>query len=414
MGGPPEGDENDSPTAPTTTITSTCALHDHLSSIWYHFHDTTLDNGALGRAAAAGAGYASTTELAGGAIRVGFAPVEAVIARGTYRSMRAPFDEELAVKEVPRHYFCIICDQLMSEAVAAVPCGHEFCSACLRYFKEKSVGEPLCPICRQDMASMPLPARRTRDMISRLKLHCPFGLSFDVARGSFVPLLTVDDVVRAAAGNFCTEILELSRMWEHVVNCPSRPVGCSHQNEGCREVVRFASREHDRVCPFNSRFCRVCGYGITEGESLDEHEKYTCQAVEVGCPNANLGCKERIARGDLAAHRKVCPFEHPAVKEAILCAVKRKNGLEVRLEGLDRDLLMERDEALFHRVLAESLEGQAEKMRRCTKKSGSGSAVEGAEPSRRHSLGSSKPFSLIARCFGGAAPSPSRQVHWKA
>ncbi len=183
----------------------------------------------------------------------------------------------------PDELVCLICQSVANDPYQLTCCGKLYCKSCLD--KQKKVANT-CPTCRQAIQSFqdPLSSRR----IKSLRVKC--------------------DQTR----NGCCWEGELMHLKGHLLNCKFNTVPCKLCSQ---RVPRSAIVNHlKRQCSKRRYVCPHCNEWGTYISITTSHQ-LECPNIVTRCPNQ--GCAVMAPRGEMAAHRRVCP------KERVLCTYSR-------------------------------------------------------------------------------------------
>ena len=176
------------------------------------------------------------------------------------------YEDERFQQIVSQSFHCIICTNVIKDAVVCPQNEHLFCRACItRYLMN-------CQKCRTCMEPLTVETLRqaprgVKNLLSELKIRCEF---FDRGCGKFV---------------------ELGDLERHVADCGFAPAVCS--NEGCQlEVNKQDLLHHETaVCELRRVKCHSCNDIRQEvetvkvslaamNEKLDKNEKKLSEALE--------------------------------------------------------------------------------------------------------------------------------------
>lgn len=197
--------------------------------------------------------------------------------------MAERYDYEV-VEEVKEDFYCVICLNLMKEAMQ-LKCGHGMCKSCLddlRNSSEKRGVAFICPSCR--------------DEIDNKEVH---------------PVIMIDRItssVKVKCENSkkgCKWIGELGNLKDHLnMECSFYPISCSFEH--CEEKIeRYALADHQSLCPYKTEACCYCKH-ICLSSELPEHY-HTCQRYPVKCPNK---CSDELMERQVVKyHRSMCSKE---------------------------------------------------------------------------------------------------------
>ena len=176
------------------------------------------------------------------------------------------YEDERFQQIVSQSFHCIICTNVIKDAVMCPQNEHLFCRACITRYLMNS---QKCPTCMEPLTVETLrqASRGVKNLLSELKIRCEF---FDRGCGKFV---------------------ELGDLERHVADCGFAPAVCS--NEGCQlEVNKQDLLHHETaVCELRRVKCHSCNDIRREvetvkvslaamNEKLDKNEKKLSEALE--------------------------------------------------------------------------------------------------------------------------------------
>ena len=241
----------------------------------------------------------------------------------------------LFVGAAPAFTCANICFNVIKDAVSCIK-GHLMCRGCADGWKQRS---ETCPVCSVKLDVL-VPIRDLNDAVAAAVVMCFTRLD---ANGNVLDDENDEPAAAAAAassssssssssasaaggkrkaaggGGHCGKGAKKAKVdrceWtgklqdgpDHFKTCPYAGVRCPH--EGCNALVaRRDLPAHKQSCQHGTRLCRWAGCGATlVFAALAAHEG-ACVKREVGCPNN--GCNaSRIAFDVLVAHRRTCLHE---------------------------------------------------------------------------------------------------------
>ena len=176
------------------------------------------------------------------------------------------YEDERFQQIVSRSFHCIICTNVIKDAVMCPQNEHLFCRTCITRYLMNSQKCPTCmePLTVETLSQAP---RGVKNLLSELKIRCEF---YD--RG-------------------CGKFIELGDLERHVADCGFAPAVCS--NEGCElEVNKQDLLHHETaVCELRRVKCHSCNDIRIEmdtvkvnlamvNEKLDRNEKKLSETLE--------------------------------------------------------------------------------------------------------------------------------------
>ena len=208
---------------------------------------------------------------------------------------------------------CSICLDTVREPHLVDCCGYRFCKTCI----EPLLSAKRCPLCNGQFSTV-IPDKLLQRTLNHKQVYC----------------------TRKSEG--CLWIGELSKIEEHELNCPRKPVTCGlcedfqalleelrqHQKEscparivvcpyGCGTLMKLNNVEDhmDNKCP--SRLV-ICPYGCgasMKPSNVENHTENKCPARLVMCPN---GCGASMKHSTIKVHAEKecalsvvnCEFAH--------------------------------------------------------------------------------------------------------
>ena len=219
---------------------------------------------------------------------------------------------------------CSICLHTVKEPHLVDCCGYRFCKTCI----DPLVSTKRCPLCNGHFTSV-MPDKLLQRTLNQKLVYCSFK------------------------SEGCEWIGQLSKLDEHVLNCPGKPVVC----ELCKEFKASRSdvKEHQKSsCPGRLIMCpNGCG-GSIKPSKLKAHMDNKCSQGVVRCDFAYAGCLSMMRRTNLKDHLEDSKGEHlvyliQKVKEMEAEAKKLKSGsaakdtqikqLKVQLRKLKRSVV---------------------------------------------------------------------------
>jgi len=154
-------------------------------------------------------------------------------------------DTEVQIHQVGNEYFtapphpeakCPICFDLLTDP-AITPCGHTFCTKCLKTCFDL---RPSCPTCRNRpyQGTAYASNRILGDILDNLMVYCPNGIH--LVGG--VPYKKPDS---------CPALMRRGDMKDHQAMCKFTPQHCPYKGRGCNvEIPRKEMLTHLLKCPF--------------------------------------------------------------------------------------------------------------------------------------------------------------------
>ena len=199
--------------------------------------------------------------------------------------------------EPTEHYICGICREVFKDAMS-LNCGHTFCKCCITksdiFFQNK------CPVCRAFTIEL-VPDFSTRMKINGMAISCLYK-----EKG-------------------CEYKIALSRMTEHEICCPYKPVSCiqckeeicfiyleKHMNETCNKRLLDCTTCKSKIpydefkvhetetCPMIQTNCSYCNFPCFR-KYLSDHSN-ECQLIPIQCTYYKYGCKHLCSRKDMKKH----------------------------------------------------------------------------------------------------------------
>ena len=176
------------------------------------------------------------------------------------------YEDERFQQIVSQSFHCIICTNVIKDAVMCPQNEHLFCRACITRYLMNSQECPTCmePLTVETLSQAP---RGVKNLLSELKIRCEFS-----DRG-------------------CGKFIELGDLERHVADCGFAPAVCS--NEGCElEVNKQDLLHHETaVCELRRVKCHSCNDIRIEmdtvkvnlammNEKMDRNEKKLSETVE--------------------------------------------------------------------------------------------------------------------------------------
>ncbi|XP_057296253.1 RING finger protein DG17-like [Hydractinia symbiolongicarpus] len=238
--------------------------------------------------------------------------------------MAETYDYEV-VEEVKEDFYCVICLNLMKEAMQ-LKCGHGMCKSCLDDLRNNSRKRGvafICPSCRDEIDSKELKCKFDKSLVNMLtkgegegegrRLICPFltlefrkllcsnDMTKIIAYGSIFakefiqfeetihPVIMINRIISSVkvkcenSKKGCTWIGELGNLKDHLnMECSFYPISCSFKH--CeKKIERYALADHQNICPYKTETCCYCKFVCLSSE-LPEHY-HTCERYPVKCPN---------------------------------------------------------------------------------------------------------------------------------
>lgn len=175
---------------------------------------------------------------------------------------------------------CSICLHTVKEPYLVDCCGYRFCRTCIEPLQ--SAAKPRCPLCNGNFSSV-VPDKLLQRTLNQKQVYC----------------------TRKTKG--CEWTGELSRIEEHELNCPRKPIICDF----CKkfQAPKNELKQHQKSCP--SRLIRCpngCG-GSVKPSNLKGHMT-RCPLTVISCEYAYAGCLLMMYRKDMKNHLEVAKQEH--------------------------------------------------------------------------------------------------------
>ena len=217
-------------------------------------------------------------------------------------------EEEIFLDEPPEDLRCPICLHVLTDPVQT-RCGHRFCRTCIQRLLAGDSGgnSAVCPIDREPLPQENIfPDNAVRLQINRLRVRCPHYKKGCGWVGDRSDRQTHLQSCTHSYGSckLCGERLALRHLSDHYEVCPRRPVQCDY----CTATMPHCDLlEHRRVCPKIPVTCpNNCQRRAMPRDELDAHLTVTCPRQLVYCSLTELGCQEKIPRGQMAVHLQEC------------------------------------------------------------------------------------------------------------
>ena len=236
---------------------------------------------------------------------------------------------EYILKEEVDEVECIICQELANSAHQTSCCGNTVCLQCTSKWKEKSNS---CPQCRKQPLEIVVDPK-TQRRITGATVYCPnyhFGCDWvdgfgRVAQhlaadceyeGKKCPNLPCEEVVPKT---FCETHVSKLCMWRcETCPCCGKKKAAKDDDSCIRRAFARSLTYHDIIndhhndCPeWPARCPNLCGPYLTLTQSsVDRHVKEECPETFVDCKFAEVGCKEKVKRQDLAQHMQESLSDH--------------------------------------------------------------------------------------------------------
>ena len=150
-------------------------------------------------------------------------------------------------------YICAICREVCKDATTT-NCGHTFCNSCI--IKSAFTYPSNCPVCRT-LIVQSVPDFSKRVLIMGSHMHC-----MNKEHG-------------------CSEVNALSRIIEHVKQCPYKLEKCTLCN---KQVVLCSMQQHiENECENRLVECNKCSK-MVKYHSFTTHKLKKCPMLDVSCP----------------------------------------------------------------------------------------------------------------------------------
>ena len=252
---------------------------------------------------------------------------------------------EYILKEKLADVACIICQELADNTHQTVCCGNTVCLQCASKWKERNNS---CPQCRKEPLEIVVDPR-TQRQVTGATVYCPnycFGCDHVDGFGRMAQHLATECKFEGKeCPNFnCKEVIPKKFLKRHTSNL------CLWRHEACpccgadSKTRRFSWRipyqciitDHCRKCPqWPTRCPNSCNpYLKLTQSTVDEHVKAECPETLIDCKFAEVGCKEKMRRKDLAQHMQDATSAHLTAVFEELMKMKHENAQLKRELGL--------------------------------------------------------------------------------
>lgn len=203
-----------------------------------------------------------------------------------------PVDALVVDAEDIKELTCGICLQILSKPHQCKN-GHLFCKDCISM---QILNSPECPQCRctlrQEDLGHCLYAERH---VQQLKVWCKHHVRRAEDQITGECWETDEDG--------CNAIFPLETVSQHEKNCGYAFVSCKYSAK-CERIRKKDIAKHEETCKFRPLECPHCKQ-LVESSKMEDHLA-NCKCLPVDCPKCNL----QIQRGDVEHHKKViCPEE---------------------------------------------------------------------------------------------------------
>ncbi|XP_076854005.1 TNF receptor-associated factor 6 [Brachyhypopomus gauderio] len=194
-------------------------------------------------------------------------------------------------------YECPICLLGLRSAVQT-PCGHRFCNSCIK----KSIRDTgqKCPVDNEVLTEDQLfPDNFAKREILSLTVRCRnFGCDEKMELRHLEEHTMVCKFATLPCDQ-CQESVRKSELENHkALECLRRLVTCPD----CADRVAYADKQfHEQVCPFANIICDYCDMELVR-DQLMSHCDTDCVKAPVACTFSMFGCREKMARSELALH----------------------------------------------------------------------------------------------------------------
>jgi len=289
-----------------------------------------------------------------------------------------PHLDELLIN-TPEWAICNVCSEILKHPLKWIQCEHSFCKDCIYNLIKYEHHE--CPVCLrglpknfkiQDFEKDDNLIRR----IGKLKARCRWSLKLKRTRkkkehnltGSLGSLPNVNDCQSPTIQSFeeyllhysvrnwvidkngCKDIIKLSNLVQHHLECKYRPVICKHKDcnsripyyrleehmtdciyqiiqcENCLDSFPLHEKElHIQQCPKEGIQCRLC-HSTVQRQDINHHIQTDCPIKIIPCPHYIYGCKYECSREKMKEHLNACTFE--TMKDFIKCVTRRLDECE--------------------------------------------------------------------------------------
>lgn len=235
--------------------------------------------------------------------------------------------------------FCVVCRELVWEAVVCEDCGKLLCSGCSSQWNAARTGANgyQCPCCRSSKQPVSIATNckqvALKNFLGKLRLKCP-GYAYDEAgctwKGDY---FDAKSHVQKSCGfvtvecEYCKLKAPRKQMGEHSKTCALKPILCPHCLQG--PFPPSALRKHqDTECKNVTVKCNDClGWTGPRGQ-LSLHVAI-CTEVTIRCQICPTSLKRKLMHAhnesDAIRHVQLLLLENQLLKEQI---EKAKAGLE--------------------------------------------------------------------------------------
>ena len=224
------------------------------------------------------------------------------------------FEHDYDFVEMPSsEFFCPVTSNLLTEPYQTLCCGNHLLQEAVT--KLQQYGEPVCPLCKQTLRTMPDMFFKRK--VYELRVHCPnksLGCEWVGELGNLHRHLSQDSIEGGCqfetvdCPHSCSDKYQRRQLEEHMANnCSNRPFTCQYCGHEATYIE--VTNEHLPVCERYPVECSERSLGCQwagERGDLDRHlcsgsEEGECQFVTVACP---YGCSDDgFQRGELEGHK---------------------------------------------------------------------------------------------------------------
>ena len=212
------------------------------------------------------------------------------------------------VEQPDQDFYCPVSLEILLEPHQTECCGqHISQKAADRLIKE---GKP-CPMCKDENFTTHQDKYFKRNMINKLKVHCPHKKSG------------------------CVWVGELGDLNQHSASCPNRPWKCQHCN--FETTYEVGTKDHTPNCTKYPEPCpNRCEIGTVPRCDVEKH-LLVCPLQLVECEFAQSGCDVKIPRGDLAKHMTENAQHH--LMSTTLLNLRLTRELHQKMEEKDKQIV---------------------------------------------------------------------------
>ena len=224
------------------------------------------------------------------------------------------YDEYDFVQTPADRLLCLICKFPSRDPYMTLCCGHGFCKSCLDKQRQAKSVDFACPMCRKEEPEFKtVPYKALEREIKALQVYCTNKEKGCKWQGELNDinnhLSNVCQFAELKCPNECGKMIERRYLTSHVeTECPRRKVNCRYCHDTGEH--QFIEGQHKEKCPKLPLPCpNKCEVGSVPREDMEAHRK-ECPLEMIQCEYHNVGCEVRIAREDIAKHKKEKMDDH--------------------------------------------------------------------------------------------------------